>query len=265
MLLEFITYVISIILSVFYFSECCRSCSSMRKTWSTCSNIHWPPLSISSWIFLSDVMNSSESIFNNISTASKQLEPCSILRPLGYYLILLWIVGTTLNGAVLFVFIRYKKLRQSSTNIFIGGLLLADFIGACFEIPLPAIALLSCRYARELLWSGRESLSLSRWIFTYVGCVFESVVAYFAGCSNMYMLCLISIDRWEKHRMFLCSYNIFCCFSDISWWPNRFPRRRSALNKRTLPSHVRTALPFSGRCCHCWAGHPTIMRWDQFG
>lgn len=175
MLLEFITYVISIILSVFFFSECSRSCSSMRKTWSACSSIHWPPLSKSSWILLFSMMNSSGSIFNNTSTASKQLEPCSILRPLGFYLILLWIVGTSLNGAVLFVFIRYKKLRQSSTNILIGGLLLADFIGACFEIPLPAIALLSCRYANELWWSGRESLSLSkmdfhlRWLCLRIG------------------------------------------------------------------------------------------------
>jgi hypothetical protein len=67
-------------------------------------------------------------MLHNMSS-SKQLEPCYILRPLGYYLI----------------FIRYKKLRQSSTNLFIGGLILADFIGACFEIPLPAIALLGCR------------------------------------------------------------------------------------------------------------------------
>ena len=74
-----------------------------------------------------------------------QLEPCYILRPLGYYLFFLWIVGTFLNGSILYIFIRYKKIRQTSTNIFIGGLILVDFIGGCFEIPLPAIALISCR------------------------------------------------------------------------------------------------------------------------
>jgi hypothetical protein len=84
------------------------------------------------------------SIFSNISS-SNQLEPCYILRPLGFYLLFLWIAGTSLNGSILYVFLRYKKLRQSSTNLFIGGLILADFIGACFEIPLPAIALLGCR------------------------------------------------------------------------------------------------------------------------
>lgn len=74
-----------------------------------------------------------------------QLEPCHILRPLGYYLIILWIVGTLLNGSILYVFIRNRKLRQTSTNVFIGGLIFVDFIGAFFEIPLPAVALLGCR------------------------------------------------------------------------------------------------------------------------
>ncbi|CAF2933750.1 unnamed protein product [Rotaria sp. Silwood2] len=115
---------------------------------------------------------------SNISS-SKQLEPCYILRPIGYYLLFLWIIGTSLNAYVLYIFIRYKNLRQSSTNIFIFGLVFADFFGACFEIPLPAIALLGCR-----------------WIFKYVGCVLEAIIAYFSGCSNMYMLCFISIDRY---------------------------------------------------------------------
>ncbi len=88
------------------------------------------------------------SMLHNMSS-SKQLEPCYILRPLGYYLVFLWFAGTSLNGSILYIFIRYKKLRQSSTNLFIGGLVLADFIGACFEIPLPAIALLSCRLERD--------------------------------------------------------------------------------------------------------------------
>ncbi|CAF3690019.1 unnamed protein product, partial [Adineta steineri] len=59
------------------------------------------------------------SISNNLSSF-KQLEPCYILRPIGYYLIFLWVFGISLNGSILYIFIRYKKLRQSSTNIFIG-------------------------------------------------------------------------------------------------------------------------------------------------
>jgi hypothetical protein len=89
-------------------------------------------------------MNLSLSTFHNLSTSSR-LEPCPILKSLGIYLSVLWILGTYLNGSILLVFLRHKQLRQTSTNIFIAGLLLADFIGACFEIPLPAIALLSCR------------------------------------------------------------------------------------------------------------------------
>ncbi|CAF4353988.1 unnamed protein product [Rotaria sp. Silwood2] len=110
----------------------------------------------------------------------KQIESCHILRIFGYYFILLWIIGTVLNGTLLYTLIRNSKLRQLSTNILIGGLLLSDFIGACFEIPFPALSLIHCR-----------------WIFTYTGCVFEAIISYFVGCSNMYILCLISIDRYS--------------------------------------------------------------------
>ena len=141
-------------------------------------------------------MDSSDSTTAKNISISPQLEPCYILRPLGYYLLILWISGTILNGSILYVFIRNKKLRQSSTNIFIGGLIFADFLGACFEIPLPAIALLGCRLVQKKTSDDFFSFRVfCRWIFTYVGCVVEAIVAYFAGCSNMYLLCLVSIDR----------------------------------------------------------------------
>jgi len=89
-------------------------------------------------------MNSSISLAND-TLSSTLLELCYILRPMGYYFIFIWITGTILNGSVLYILIRNKKLRQSSTNILIGGLLLADFIGACFELPLPAFSLIYCR------------------------------------------------------------------------------------------------------------------------
>ncbi|UJR14687.1 hypothetical protein I4U23_001680 [Adineta vaga] len=118
---------------------------------------------------------------NSLSLSTKDPQFCSILRFIGYYFLVLWIAGTILNGSVLYILIRNKELRQSSTNLLIGGLLFADFIGSCFELPLPTFSLIYCR-----------------WIFTYAGCVFEAIVVYFAGCSNMYMLCLISIDRYRK-------------------------------------------------------------------
>jgi hypothetical protein len=111
-------------------------------------------------------MDLSESMLKNTSLEN-QLEPCYILRPLGYYLLFLWIIGTSLNGSILYIFIRNKKLRQSSTNLFIAGLIFADFIGAFFEIPLPAIALLKCRF--EFFISNKEIIENIffnfRWIF----------------------------------------------------------------------------------------------------
>ncbi|CAF3512718.1 unnamed protein product, partial [Rotaria sp. Silwood2] len=86
----------------------------------------------------------SMSLPNNISS-SEQLEPCYILKLLGYYLLFIWLIGTILNGYLSYTFIRYKNLRQSSTNIFIFGLILTDFCGALCVTPLPAVALVECR------------------------------------------------------------------------------------------------------------------------
>lgn len=88
----------------------------------------------------------------NISTnISKDVYPfeiygdCDTLQLIGYYFILLSIIGTVLNGLLLNILIRNEKLRKLSTNILLGGLLFADLIGAFFEIPLPALSLINCR------------------------------------------------------------------------------------------------------------------------
>ena len=89
-------------------------------------------------------VNSSGWVFAATQT-SGQLEPCHVLRPLGYYLTVIWVLATILNGATLYLFARHKKLRRSHTNIFIGGLIMADFIGAFLGTPLPAYSMIRCR------------------------------------------------------------------------------------------------------------------------
>ena len=76
----------------------------------------------------------------------EELKPCHILRPLGYYLITVWILGTLLNGAALCLVVCEKKSRNSSTNILIGGLILSDFIGSSLGTPFPALSMIACRY-----------------------------------------------------------------------------------------------------------------------
>ena len=75
----------------------------------------------------------------------EELRPCHILRPLGYYLSTIWILGTLLNGAALCLLLCEKKSRQSSTNILIGGLILSDFIGSSLGTPFPALSMIACR------------------------------------------------------------------------------------------------------------------------
>ncbi|CAF4909453.1 unnamed protein product, partial [Rotaria sp. Silwood1] len=54
-----------------------------------------------------------------------------------------------------------------------------NFCAALFKIPLAAIAFIGCRLN-----------------FSYVGCVLKGFIAYFGGFSNMYILSLISLDRY---------------------------------------------------------------------
>lgn len=93
---------------------------------------------------LIDSVNSSVWVFA-VTQTSEQLEPCHVLQPLGYYLTVIWVLATILNGTTLYLLARHKKLRRLHTNIFIGGLIMADLIGAFLGIPLPAYSMIRCR------------------------------------------------------------------------------------------------------------------------
>ena len=140
-------------------------------------------------------INSYVLLFTNNHTFAL-LEPCYILRPLGYYLFIVWILGTILNGAVFCMLIRDKKLRKSPTNILIGGLILADFVGAFLGTPLTAFSMMTCRLVFHLFCLSAMAFHFShRWLFRHAGCTMQAIITFFSGCSNMYILCLISIDR----------------------------------------------------------------------
>ncbi|CAF0984002.1 unnamed protein product [Rotaria magnacalcarata] len=127
---------------------------------------------------LSPKTNLSTSVNTDIPPLT-QLESWHVLRIIDFYSVLIFVASTLLNGSLLFTLVRNRRLRRLSTNILLGGLLFADFIGSCFEVPLLALSLIHCR-----------------WIFNNIGCAFEgSVISYFIGCSNIYIFCLISIDR----------------------------------------------------------------------
>lgn len=80
-----------------------------------------------------------------IGSAYSIREPCFVLNVLGVYLIFLWLFGFTCNGKIVLVFIGKKKLRQSSSHIFIFGLIAADMVAIIFELPISIISTLSCR------------------------------------------------------------------------------------------------------------------------
>ena len=73
------------------------------------------------------------------------LQPCIVLRMLGGYLFALWLLGIVLNGNIIWMFVRNKKLRQSSSHVFIMGLIVTDMMAIVFEVPMAILSTLSCR------------------------------------------------------------------------------------------------------------------------
>ena len=82
---------------------------------------------------------------NTSMSDHRRLEPCSTLRLLGVYLILLWCSGIWLNGKIIWIFIYNRKLRRSSSHVLILGLIVADIVPLIFEMPISILSTMSCR------------------------------------------------------------------------------------------------------------------------
>ena len=86
-------------------------------------------------------MNRSYALVSNYVT----LQPCIALRMLGGYLFSLWLLGIILNGNIIWMFLRNRKLRQSPSNVFVMGLIVTDMMAIVFEVPMAILSTLSCR------------------------------------------------------------------------------------------------------------------------
>lgn len=102
---------------------------------------------------------------------------CPTVRVIGIFLCFAALAGLTLNGWLLYTFLRYKELR-TPPNIFIIYIAGVGLLASCANLPLTGSSSIFCY-----------------WLFNRAGCRTEGLVAFLYGCSSSYLLCTVSLSR----------------------------------------------------------------------
>ncbi|CAF1121229.1 unnamed protein product, partial [Didymodactylos carnosus] len=145
------------------------------------------------------------------------LAPCSVLKLIASYLLVVYIFGLLLNGFVLHLFCKEKHLRNP-TNIYLICLCATDFIGALLEIPLPLTSNFACTVSlnkyymivkplsRNILTMRTTFISVALSIF---GGLFWSLTPLIGWSSYTLEGVLTSCSiTWQSRTVNVISYNI---------------------------------------------------------
>ena len=89
-------------------------------------------------------------MFKNFTNSSKLFAPeaiveCSVLKKIGVYCIILFIISFTSNLAVIIVFIKNKNHLLNGVNILILSLTILNLIGTLIELPLVITSAFYCK------------------------------------------------------------------------------------------------------------------------
>lgn len=103
---------------------------------------------------------------------------CVVLNGIGFYMCFLLSGVVLVNALLLLTFLNNKDLRQP-INTFIIVITVLNLIGSVFEFPFVIGSTFSCR-----------------WIFGHSGCVLSAFLMYFVGCSSVYIMAAISVERF---------------------------------------------------------------------
>lgn len=123
--------------------------------------------------------NSSENVIVLSDVEIRQLaHPKWAHQLVGLFLLCVGILGFIENTLVLLTFYKSKQLR-SPTNIFIIGLAIGDFSMVIFGNPLAYSSALN-----------------GGWFAGDFMCTWEGFTVYFIGCSQVYLMTAIAIDRY---------------------------------------------------------------------
>ena len=129
------------------------------------------------------MMNYSEDSFNR-----KPLLGCPYLYLIGIYCTLLMITALITNSAIINLYCTSKSIRKP-VNIIIIILTVLNISGCIIQLPMVAVSAFKCRF-----------------IFGKKGCQLEAFGMFFIGCFSLYLLVLLSIERYYLYPFYTISY-----------------------------------------------------------
>lgn len=106
-------------------------------------------------------------------------EKCKKLKYVSLYLLCLFVVSLLFNLVLLICFMKNKSLRSAPQNTFVIALCTLNLVGTLSELPPTMTSSFSCR-----------------WLWGYQGCILSGFVMYWIGCSSIYLLVALSIERF---------------------------------------------------------------------
>lgn len=140
------------------------------------------------------------------------LEPlltCDQFYFMGAYCVFLIVMGIVCNSILINSFIKDKALLKPINFMFLSFCVLS-LIATILEVPMVAVSCFQCK-------------------FTYgkIGCEIEAFIMFFCGCSSVYLLMAISIERLLVIYKPLLAQQInvkksalsvgLCCFLGLLW------------------------------------------------
>lgn len=157
---------------------------------------------------------------------------CQRLTIMGVINTIVFVGSLVFNSSLLWLFLSHKDL-QNALNIFIMVLTFFNLTGSVLEYPFVILSQFHCRLVKFCLFSLEKTkikvYYYLRWIFRESGCAFSGFIMYFVGCTSIYLIVAISIERYQLNFIktnLITSINLNCL--------KRYFAVRSTLFKRVL-------------------------------
>ncbi len=154
---------------------------------------------------------------------------CFQLQILGVVCLCLGLCGIMFNSVLLYICLCRKEMRNS-INSFMIVLTFLNLVGCLTEMPFIVISNFSCRYFLlnfNSLFDDVNKFPQLRWPFGKIGCDLTATLMFFIGCTSVYMLVAISLQRYYIIRKPLNIKKItkkatlivigICCASGLIW------------------------------------------------
>ena len=132
-------------------------------------------------------------------------------------------MGIVSNSLLLLVYIRFDNVRTPINKV-ICVMTIFNLFG-CVQFPLviysyfvhmsvKSCLALSCFYF--LLWLYIFSYSF-RWAFTELACILSGFVIYFVGCTQVYLMCALTLIRYHtlKEQVMETSISTFYVYASV--------------------------------------------------